>query len=128
MWCVPPPRLEPIAFWRRSCNRSWPRHRALCGQISQERLSAALALLERAGGKAPDATALARQAASGLYYATAAAVFLREAQLLQDAVREDLARLVLSQKLMPRDPLAAAAEDETRADRVIAALVAARRP
>ena len=44
----------------------------------KERLSAALALIERAGAKAADATQLARQAASGLYYATAAALFLRE--------------------------------------------------
>jgi acyl-CoA dehydrogenase len=93
-----------------------------------ERLNAALALIERAGAKAPEALVLARQAASGLYYATAAALFLREAQVLQDAAREDLARLLLSQKLMLRDPLAAAAEDEARGDRVIATLVAARRP
>jgi alkylation response protein AidB-like acyl-CoA dehydrogenase len=94
----------------------------------QERLRAALALLERAGATASDATVLARQAASGLYCATAAALFLREAQLLQDPGREDLARLMLSQKLMPRDPLATAAGDEARGDRVIAALATARRP
>src|SRR5262245_15351839 len=92
----------------------------------QERLGAALALLERAG--ASDGAVLARRAASGLYYATAAALFLREARLLRDPAREDLARLVLSHKLMPRDPLNAAAEDDARGDRVIAALLAARRP
>ena len=92
----------------------------------QERLGAALSLLERAGAR--EGAVLARQAASGLYYATAAALFLREARLLGDPAREDLARLVLSHKLMPRDPLAAAAEDDARGDRVIAALVAARRP
>jgi acyl-CoA dehydrogenase len=92
-----------------------------------ERLSAALSLLERAGGRGSGATALARQAASGLYYVTAAALFLREGRLLQDPAREDLARLALSHKLMPRDPLAATAEDDARGDRVIAALVAARR-
>jgi len=94
----------------------------------KERLSAALALIERAGAKAPDATQLARQAASGLYYATAAALFLREAHVLQDPVREDLAHLALAHKLSSRDPLAAAAEDEARGERVIAALVAARLP
>src|SRR5262249_27598027 len=94
----------------------------------KERLSAALSLLERAGATAPEASQLARQAASGLYYATAAALFLREAHALKDPSREDLARLLLSQKLMPRDPLATAAEDEARGDRVIAALVAARCP
>jgi acyl-CoA dehydrogenase len=92
----------------------------------QERLRAALSLLERAG--ASEAAVLARQAASGLYYATAAALFLREARLLRDPAREDLARLMLSHRLMPRDPLAAHAEDDARGDRVIAALVAARRP
>ncbi|HEU0158670.1 MAG TPA: acyl-CoA dehydrogenase family protein [Hyphomicrobiaceae bacterium] len=92
----------------------------------KERLSAALSLLERAGAGAPDATVLARQAASGLYYATAAALFLREARLLQDPVREDLARLLLSHKLNARDPLAATGEDDARGERVIAQLVAAR--
>ena len=92
----------------------------------EERLRAALSLLERAGAGAPDATVLARQAASGLYYATAAALFLRERQALQDPVREDLARLLVSHKLNARDPLAATAEDDARGERVIAQLVAAR--
>jgi len=92
----------------------------------QERLSAALSLLERAGAGAPDATVLARQAASGLYYATAAALFLRERQALQDPVREDLARLLVSHKLNARDPLAATAQDDACGERVIAQLVAAR--
>jgi alkylation response protein AidB-like acyl-CoA dehydrogenase len=96
------------------------------GAELQERLRAALSLLERAGAKGSEAAVLARQAASGLYYATAAALFLREARLLRDPAREDLARLMLAHKLMARDPLAAAAQDDARADRVIGALVVAR--
>ena len=93
-----------------------------------ERLQAALVLIDRAsaGGKNGNARA-ARQAATGLYHATAAALFADEAARLGDPVRLDLARLVLAHKLAPRDPLAAAPpEDESAADRVIDALVAAR--
>jgi hypothetical protein len=90
------------------------------------RLEAALLLIERASGKEGDARA-ARQAATGLYHATAAALFADEAARLSDPMRLDLARLVLAHKLSPRDPLAAASpEDEAAADRVIDALVAAR--
>jgi acyl-CoA dehydrogenase len=88
-----------------------------------ERLSAALALIERAGAEA----AVARQAASALYYATAAALLVREAALLQDPVRADMARLILSHKLASRDPLAACAADDVRGEGIIRALVAARR-
>jgi hypothetical protein len=96
------------------------------GERLAERVEAALALIERAcpGGGDPRA---ARQAATGLYHATAAALFLHEAERLGDPVRLDLARLVLAHKLGPRDPLAGASpEDEDAADRVIDALVAAR--
>ncbi len=89
----------------------------------QQRLDAALALVERAG-REPRA---ARQAATGLYHATAAALFLHEAQALGDALRVDLARLVLAHKLAARDPLTgASADDDAAGDRVIDALVAAR--
>jgi hypothetical protein len=91
-----------------------------------ERLEAALALIDRAAAKEGDARA-AREAATGLYHATAAALFVHEAEQVGDAVRLDLAGLVLAHKLSPRDPLAgASAEGEAAADRVIDALAAAR--
>jgi hypothetical protein len=91
-----------------------------------ERLTVALALLERTAGKDGDARA-ARQAATGLYHATAAALFVHEAEQLGDPPRLDLSRLVLAHKLSPRDPLAASSpEDEAAAERIIDALVAAR--
>ena len=93
-------------------------------QALKQRLAAVIGLLEQAGAAASQA---ARQAATGLYHATAAALFVREALLVNDPVREDLARLLLAHKLMPRDPLAASPEDDARGDRVIAQLVAARR-
>ena len=69
----------------------------------------------------------ARQAATGLYHAAAAALFAHEAEALGDAVRLDLARLVLAHKLAARDPLGGTStEEEAAADRVIDALVAAR--
>ena len=82
----------------------------------------------RAGAARPEADPrAARQAATGLYHATAAALFAHEAERLGDPVRLDLARLVLAHKLKPRDPLAGSAmEHEAAADRVIDALVAAR--
>jgi alkylation response protein AidB-like acyl-CoA dehydrogenase len=91
-----------------------------------ERLAAALSLIDRAGQHDGDARA-ARQAATGLYHATAAALLASEAHELGDPMRLDLARLVLVHKLAPRDPLAGSdPEDEAAADRVIDALVAAR--
>jgi alkylation response protein AidB-like acyl-CoA dehydrogenase len=99
---------------------------AALAQPLAERLEAALRLIDRAGEREGDARA-ARQAATGLYHATAAALFAREAHALGDPVRLDLARLVLAHKLAPRDPLDGSdPEDETAADRVIDALVAAR--
>jgi acyl-CoA dehydrogenase len=91
-----------------------------------ERLDAALALLDRAaqGGDDPRA---ARQAATGLYHATAAVLFAFEAEQLGDPIRLDLARLMLAHKLSARDPLGGSMpEEEAAADRVIDALVAAR--
>ena len=91
-----------------------------------ERLGAALALIVRAAAADGDARA-ARAAATGLYYVTAAGLFLHEAQKLADPVRSDLARLIIAHKLSPRDPLAPSDPvDEAAADRVIDALVAAR--
>jgi acyl-CoA dehydrogenase len=91
-----------------------------------ERLEAALVLTERAAGRTSDAR-VARQAATGLYHATAAALFAEEAARLGDPIRLDLARLVLAHKLAPRDPLAGASPaDEAAADRAIDALVGAR--
>jgi hypothetical protein len=93
-------------------------------QTLRGRMTAVLALLERAA----DDSALARQAAAGFYYATAAALFLIEAQATGDAVRRDLARLLIAHKLQPHDPLAAAdAGDAAAAARVITALAQARR-
>jgi hypothetical protein len=90
------------------------------------RLDAALALIDRAARPDGEPRA-ARQAATGLYHATAAALLASEAEQLGDPVRLDLARLVLAHKLKPRDPLGGSyAEDETAADRVIDMLVAAR--
>jgi alkylation response protein AidB-like acyl-CoA dehydrogenase len=92
----------------------------------RERLGAAISLIDRAAAAEGDARS-ARAAATGLYHATAAALFLGEGQKLADPVRADLARLVIAHKLSPRDPLAPAApEDEAAADRVIEALVSAR--
>jgi hypothetical protein len=89
-------------------------------------LDAALALIDRAARPDGDPRA-ARQAATGLYHATAAALFAHEAERLGDPVRLDLARLVLAHKLAPRDPLGGSSvQDEAAADRVIDALVAAR--
>ncbi|MGE3065158.1 MAG: acyl-CoA dehydrogenase family protein [Hyphomicrobiaceae bacterium] len=93
-------------------------------QTLRGRMTAVLALLERAA----DDSALARQAAAGFYYATAAALFLIEAKATGDAVRRDLARLLIAHKLQPHDPLAAAdAGDAAAAARVITALAQARR-
>jgi acyl-CoA dehydrogenase len=92
-----------------------------------ERLSAALALIERAGAEDGTDAAAARQAATALYYATAATLLVREAALLRDPVREDMARLILSHKLAPRDPLATSPQDDVRGERIISSLVAARR-
>jgi alkylation response protein AidB-like acyl-CoA dehydrogenase len=91
-----------------------------------ERLQAALTLIDRVIAQDGDARAV-RQAATGLYYITAAVLFAQEAELLGDPVRLDLASLALAHKLRARDPLATSApEDEAAADRVIDALVAAR--
>jgi acyl-CoA dehydrogenase len=91
-----------------------------------ERLAAALTLIDRAALTDGDARA-ARQAATGLYHASASALFAHEAHALGDPVRLDLARLVLAHKLSVRDPLAGSSPgDETVADRVIDTLVAAR--
>jgi acyl-CoA dehydrogenase len=95
------------------------------GKRITERLAAACDLITRAGaGHEP---ALARQAASGLYYATAAALSHAHAARLGEAYGSDIAGLLLTHKLTARDPLVgASSEDDAAADRVIAALVGAR--
>jgi alkylation response protein AidB-like acyl-CoA dehydrogenase len=115
-------------------------HRALAARLSpmiasapaglsnalSERLGTVLALVERAARADGDARA-ARQAATGLYHVTAAALFLDEARQLGDDLRVDLAHLVFAHKLAVRDPLAGSSlEDDAAGDRVIDALVAAR--
>ena len=91
-----------------------------------ERLGAVLALIERAGAAGGDPRS-AREAASGLYYVTAAALLLVRAGELGDPIGADLARLVLAHRLAARDPLAgSSAEDDAAGDAVIDALVAAR--
>jgi hypothetical protein len=91
-----------------------------------ERSEAMLTLIERAA-QSEDNARLAREAATGLYHVTAAALFLHEAQQLGDNVRVELARLVYAHKLAVRDPLAGSSpENDAAGDRVIDALVAAR--
>jgi alkylation response protein AidB-like acyl-CoA dehydrogenase len=95
-------------------------------QRLSERLSAALALIERAGAAGGDLRS-AREAASGLYYATAATLLFARAGELGDPIGADLAQLVLAHRLSARDPLGgSSAEDDAAGDRVIDALVAAR--
>jgi hypothetical protein len=90
-----------------------------------ERLEGALRLVESSSTDRNSRTA--RAASSGLYHATAAALFLHEAAKTGYTIRIDLARLVITHKLGVRDPLAApSADDEAAADRVIDALAAAR--
>jgi alkylation response protein AidB-like acyl-CoA dehydrogenase len=105
----------------------------LAGRL-RERLHAALALTDGAGRQDGDVRA-ARQAAGGLYYATAACLLLGQGRGVDpraggrqdDGFGADLARLLLAHKLCARDPLRASArEDEAAADRVLDALVAAR--
>ena len=82
--------------------------------------------IERAGAAGGDPRS-AREAASGLYYVTAATLLLARAGELGDPIGADLARLVLAHRLAARDPLAgSSAEDDAAGDSVIDALVAAR--
>ena len=92
-----------------------------------ERLATALARLDQAANGGSDER-MARQAAGGLYYATAAALMAHESKAAGRPERADLARLVVTHKLAPRDPLAVdVAEDEAAANRVIDALASAHR-
>lgn len=70
-------------------------------------LDRALALAERAQAE----PALARQAASALYHLASAAAMAWEAARIGDADRALLARMVLRHRVLPRDPLEAAAEE-----------------
>jgi alkylation response protein AidB-like acyl-CoA dehydrogenase len=79
-------------------------------------LPALLPCLERATTLAQTAMAeggeaLARQTASALYHVTSAAVLAWEAARLGEESRLSLARLVLTHRVLPRDPLAAGSDD-----------------
>ncbi|MBV1796049.1 acyl-CoA dehydrogenase family protein [Siccirubricoccus sp. G192] len=77
-------------------------------------LPEALPALDRAMALAEAAQrdqALARQAASALYHLTSACAMAWEAGRLGDAERLALARLVLRHRVLPRDPLEAAAAE-----------------
>ncbi|MCB4820142.1 acyl-CoA dehydrogenase family protein [Roseicella aerolata] len=81
-----------------------------------ERLPEALPLLDRAAAltaRAQENPALARQAASALYHLTSAAAMAWEAARLGDTARLDLARLVLTHRVLPKDPLADSDEPVT---------------
>ena len=92
-----------------------------------ERLATALARIEQAASGGSE-DRLARQAAGGLYYVTAAALLVHEAKAAGRPERVDMAHLVLTHMLAPRDPLAVDTEaDEAAANRVIDALASAHR-
>jgi len=81
--------------------------------------------LDRACAFAADVAArksdvLARQSASALYHITTAIGLAREAAELRTPHRLDLARMVLTNRLLPRDPLQAE-EDAAALDSVLAA-------
>jgi len=85
---------------------------ALLGNAAE--LPELLPALDRAMALAEAAQAdqsLARQAASALYHLTSAAAMAWEAERIGDPARLALARLVLAHRVLPRDPLAAAAEE-----------------
>ncbi len=89
----------------------------LCRLAAEAALPEAVPLLARAQALADAAAqaggaALARQAASALYHLATAVAMAWEAARLDDPARAALARLVLHHRLLPRDPLAPAAEDD----------------
>lgn len=75
---------------------------ALRAQL-QDSMTRAFALAETAA--APGADTLARRAASALYHLTSAVAMTWEASRIGAPERATLARLVLSQRLLPNDPL-----------------------
>jgi acyl-CoA dehydrogenase len=89
--------------------------RALIARLQAEApLEALPAALERAGQlleRAKADPALARAAASALYHLTSAAALAWEAARTGDANRAALARMVLTHRILPRDPLDAADAD-----------------
>ena len=98
----------------------------LAGALT-ERLEKVMSLVNRVADARGSQDALARQAASGLYNVTSAALLCDEGVRLKDDLRFDFARLVLTHRLNGNDPLQPeTAEDAKRADRIIDALVAAR--
>jgi acyl-CoA dehydrogenase len=91
---------------------------ALCGLIARLQAEAPLealpAALERAAlllERAKADPALARAAASALYHLTSAAALAWEATRTGDANRAALARMVLTHRVLPRDPLETADAD-----------------
>jgi acyl-CoA dehydrogenase len=84
-----------------------------------EGLPEALPALDRAAALAEAAgqdPALARQAASALYYVTSAAAMAWEAAQLRDERRLVLARMALRHRVLPSDPLAPSNPDAATAD------------
>jgi alkylation response protein AidB-like acyl-CoA dehydrogenase len=71
-------------------------------------LDRAIALARAASGS--EGGAMVRQAASALYHLTSAAAMAWEAARLDDQRRLALARMVLTHRVLPRDPLAAMPE------------------
>jgi hypothetical protein len=67
------------------------------GTALAERLQTAVALIEHAGAKGGDAR-VARQAATGLYYVTAAALFVHEAERLADPIRDGAQGAVIAKR------------------------------
>ncbi|MGI4954400.1 MAG: acyl-CoA dehydrogenase family protein [Janthinobacterium lividum] len=86
------------------------------GLVAESGFTEVLPLFERAAALAGRAragdTALARQAASGLYHVTSAASLAWEATRLADPARMALARMVLEHRVCPRDPLGGAGDDD----------------
>ncbi len=79
-----------------------------------ELLDRAIALARQAA--TPRGGTLVRQAASALYHVTSAAAMAWEAARLDDPHRLELARLVLTHRVLPRDPLGALPRDPLAAE------------
>ncbi len=78
--------------------------------LAEAPLEGAAGALDRAAalaGRAQDDPALARSAASALYHVASAAGMAWEAARAGEPGRAALARMVLRQRVLPRDPLAA---------------------
>ena len=84
---------------------------ALAAEGGLPELPALFARAETLTARALEDAALARQAASALYHLASAAAMGWEAARLADPARAALARMVLRHRVLPRDPLAAEAEE-----------------